>query len=96
LDPAEERERERLTAAERDGAGGREERPEERKRFQGTDFLFSKKKKKKRKRKKFTFSGLYILYASPDLTLEKSPPIKENRCQLMPTNSDVTGIHPAL
>jgi hypothetical protein len=47
LDPAEERERERLTAAERDGAGGREERPEERKRFQGTDFLFSKNKKKK-------------------------------------------------
>jgi len=49
LDPAGERER--LPAVERDGAGGREERPEGRERFQGTDFLFSKKKEKKKIRR---------------------------------------------
>jgi hypothetical protein len=43
------RKRESRQERERDGTGGREERPEEVRNFRGRDFLFSKKKIKKQK-----------------------------------------------
>jgi len=45
----EKNEKEREPTGERDGTGGREERPEEVRNFRGRDFLFSKKKIKKQK-----------------------------------------------
>jgi hypothetical protein len=61
LERERERGRGRLTAVERDGVGGREERPEGRDRFQGIYFCFSKKKKKKKKKDTMLIFSLRFL-----------------------------------